>query len=288
MQISPILYKYTVHNAYDSRKKEPTTFTSNPKSNLLNFAYNDFFINIKGYGKNRMWAGEVKQLADTAAEKIKESKTSDEVLKYIAEGIRNANSYSTDLRKRNHSGILRTTRKGYGKAGEWCGQEIFTKIENQYKSYENKLLPVYYEPLKNPFHDISLTTVEYDTFGINLELVHGDDKKINNALDRVGGKFFNLKKDYISNPNNVNSETLPKINSDVAEIRWIMAHSMPWERGSDAISNVFMRSLYKSMGIKTFPVKKGISLDMEAFCTPLNEYKKNFANYFETEPHIVD
>ena len=80
---------------------------------------------------------------------------------------------------------------------------------------------------------------------------------------------------------------MPKINSDIAEIRWIMAHSMPWERGSDAISNVFTRALYKSMGIKSYPIKKDISLDLEAFCTPLNEYKQKFASYFEKEPEIV-
>ena len=67
-----------------------------------------------------------------------------------------------------------------------------------------------------------------------------------------------------------------------------MAHSMPWERGSDAISNVFTRSLYKSMGIKTYPLKQGISLDLEAFYTPLDKYKQNFATFFEKAPEVID
>ncbi len=286
MQISPILYtNQTYYNK--PRKKDSVSFCSNPKSHFLEFTFNDFFVNIKGYGKDQHWARNVRQLADKATEKIKTSETSDEVLIYIADGIRNANNSCFDIRKKEHSGILRTTRTGYGKAGNWRGQKIITKITNQYKSYEDKLMPIYYKPLKNPFNDISLTKVEYDKHNVNIELVHGDDTKINNALDRVGGKFFNLKKDYISNPDNVTKNTLPEINSDVAEIRWIMAHSMPWERGSDAISNVFMRSLYKSMGIKTYPIKEGISLDMEAFCTPLGDYKKNFTNYFEIEPNVM-
>ena len=60
-----------------------------------------------------------------------------------------------------------------------------------------------------------------------------------------------------------------------------MAHATPWERGSDAISNVFMRVMYKSLGIKSHPLKKGISLDMEAYCTELGDYKKRFPEFFE-------
>ena len=86
----------------------------------------------------------------------------------------------------------------------------------------------------------------------------------------------------------VREEDLTDINSMIAEIRWILAHATPWERGSDAISNTFMRSVYKAAGIKTYPLKKGVSLDLEAYCTELKDYKKNFANYFLRKPEIVD
>ena len=81
---------------------------------------------------------------------------------------------------------------------------------------------------------------------------------------------------------------LDDVNNDIAEIRWIMAHATPWERGSDAISNVFMRVMYKSLGIKSHPLKKGISLDMEAYCTELGDYKKRFPEFFEKPPEIVE
>lgn len=276
---------------YLSRKREtnetPVSFRANPNSHILEFTYNDFFINIKGYGKDMYWAQEVRQLADKATEKVKTSKSSDEVLPYIATGIRGANGTLLDVQKRMHSGVIRTNRLGYGPSGEWKGQDLVTKITHQYAGYKDKLKNTHDNPLKNPYDDISITTVDYNDFSNCLELSHGTGLKINNALDRVGGKFFNLKKNYISHPECVTEKTLPEINSDVAEIRWILAHSMPWERGSDAISNVFIRALYKSMGIKTYPLKEGISLDLQAFCTPLKEYKQNFASYFEKEPHVV-
>ena len=59
-------------------------------------------------------------------------------------------------------------------------------------------------------------------------------------------------------------------------------------RGSDAISNVFIRAMYKSIGIKSYPLKKGVSLDLEAYCTELEDYKKNFAGYFTKPPKIIE
>ena len=77
------------------------------------------------------------------------------------------------------------------------------------------------------------------------------------------------------------------INSTISEIRWVLAHTTPWLRGSDAISNVFMRAMYKALGIKTFPTKQGVSLDMEAFCTTKEDYIKSFTTYFEKPPVII-
>ena len=49
-----------------------------------------------------------------------------------------------------------------------------------------------------------------------------------------------------------------------------------------------MRAMYKSLGIKSFPIKRGISLDLEAYCTEMSDYKKNFGNYFEKPPQIIE
>lgn len=39
-----------------------------------------------------------------------------------------------------------------------------------------------------------------------------------------------------------------------------------------------MRAMYKSVGVKSYPLAKGVSLDMEAYCTNLADYKKNSQN----------
>ena len=288
MYINPIRYHHTQYTQAKPQKQPQVSFTSNPNSHILEFLYNDFFVNIEGYGKNTDWAREAKLVADKAVEKIKNTDNADDVLPSIAFGIRGANQYCWGIKKKQHSGLLRTYRRGYGTPGRWLGKELTTPIDGMYKKYYDKLQMATLLPIKNPYQDISLTKVERDEVFSKLTLTHGDGECINSALDRVGNKYSKLHKKFISKPENVTSETLPEINSDVAEIRWIMAHSMPWERGSDAISNVFTRALYKSMGIKTYPLKEGISLDLEAFCTPLEKYKNNFHTYFEQNPRVIE
>lgn len=274
-------------NTYNNYNNHTLGFcAANPKS--LVFKNEDFFVNIRGYGKNRIWADSVKKTANQAVQEIKKGSLADKILSNIAKGVKTANEFCRDLRKRQHTGILRTKRKGYGSPGEWEYIDLVTPITKPYCVYEKKFRIAADNPFKSPFYDMQVAEIEKgDWLDYDLRIVHPDSKLVNNALDRVGGKYFNLKRDYITKPENVTEENLPKINSDIAEIRWIMAHSMPWERGSDAISNVFTRALYKSMGIKSYPIKKDISLDLEAFCTPLNEYKQKFASYFEKEPEIV-
>jgi len=49
-----------------------------------------------------------------------------------------------------------------------------------------------------------------------------------------------------------------------------------------------MRAMYKSAGIKTYPLKSGVSLDMKAYCTELADYKKKFPSYFKKVPKIIN
>ena len=74
----------------------------------------------------------------------------------------------------------------------------------------------------------------------------------------------------------------------VAEIRWVLAHATPWLRGSDAISNAFMRALFKAVGIKAYPPAKGISYDLEAYCRNLDDYKANFNSFFEKPLEVIE
>ena len=72
MYISQNLFSSTKYNQYSQPTKQQVYFGSNPNSHLLEFTPSDFFINIKGYGRDMNWGRKIRQLADNRTKKIKE------------------------------------------------------------------------------------------------------------------------------------------------------------------------------------------------------------------------
>ena len=255
-------------------------FYANLKSPKLRFTQKDFFVPIRGYGRNGEWAEKIKTTADTAVNLIRLDTGAENVLKTVAAGVKNANKIILNTLRRQCSGILRTERADWQSAP---GCEVITPYNCvPYKSYEKRLDATAEKRLINPLADrhISPTIIDYKT------IIHGESKNINSALDYIFEKYSQIFPKY--NHQDVKPENMDEINSTIAEIRWVLAHSTPWLRGSDAISNVFIRAMYKALGIKTYPLAKGVSLDLEAYCTELEDYKKKFPAYFEKPPEIIE
>lgn len=259
------------------------SFGVNYKSPKLRLSQKDFFIKIRGYGQNKKWANEIKKTTNEAVANIRDNWNADWVLFGITQGVKEANRIPFDIELRQHTGILRTKRAGWECDSSWEGCVITTPYNNnKYKIYEKRLDKIDKKPLKNPFNDIALAFQMEST----KEIYHPAPDYINNAFNHIEKIFKYLQDNFIKQE--VQKKDLKKVNEKIAEIRWILAHSMPWERGSDSISNIFMRAIYKSMGIKAYPPAKNISFDLEAFCTNLDEYKKNFPKLFEKPPEIIE
>lgn len=274
-----------IYNNYTQQKPVKVNFTANPDAEKLAFKTKDFFIRIRGYGKNKKWAEKVIEATDNTVKELREGKDYDVVLSDLAKGMGRASQKCDEFAKQYYSGILRVDRPGYNSTGEVHKTNLRTEAQNQYKSYKKRLHKRVANPLPNPYPNISLTKIIDENK--NTIIIHGDKEAINNALDMVN-KLFNGLKIHIEKPEQVSAKNLDEINSTIAEIRWIMAHATPWERGSDAIANSFVRALYKSMGIKTYQSKRGLSFDLQAYCTPLEEYKENFSSYFRKKPKVME
>lgn len=262
------------------------SFKANIASPRLQFNQADFFVRIKGYGTNRRWAEKTRETADTAVTMVWGNTAGEYILKYITGGIQRANVWVNDMAKVMHTGILRSPRKGWQSGSDWDGYELWTNYSDisRYKPYQKRLDNVVENPLTNPFKEIRLTKPVIDKKGHYLK--HAGAKYVNSALKLIIGKYNSFTDKY--NAKNIQTSQLTDVNNDIAEVRWIIAHATPWERGSDAISNVLMRVMYKSLGIKSYPLKKGVSLDMEAYCTELDDYKKRFPEFFEKTPEIIE
>lgn len=256
-------------------------FNANLKSPKLKFSSDDFFIKIRGYGRNRSWADEIVKTADEAVKNIRKKQDFETVLKKIVNGVARANKFPLDLNKRERTGVLRTQRSGWDYRDDYDTYALVTNYEKKgdpkYKSYIDRFDYVMMHPLERPYDDISLTVPTCDNDGIKY-LCHGKFHVINEVFARLENIYNFLINNFKGEK--VDEDDMSIINDKVAEMRWILAHATPWERGSDAISNVLMRSILKAFGIKAYSSARGVSFDLEAYCTNLKDYKKNFQNYF--------
>ena len=207
-------------------------------------------------------------------------------MRFITTGVVKANSLSRDINKVKHTGILRCEREHWRSGSDWTGRELATNYSSipRYSVYNDRFDETFFHPLRKPFADMSLTIpiISRD----EKYLRHAEPEHINNVFEHIFKAYDNFKSKF--NSKDVKASQLQEINENIGGIRWLLAHATPWERGSDAIANVLMRAMYKSLGIKTYPLKKRISLDLEAFCTDFNVYKKNFGDYFEKPPKIIE
>ena len=74
-------------------------FCANLNSPKLNFSRKDFFIRIRGYGKNENWADEVVKTADLATNLIRRETSAENVLKLITKGVFQAKPERTRTRE---------------------------------------------------------------------------------------------------------------------------------------------------------------------------------------------
>lgn len=253
-------------------------FKANLNSPRLNLCREDFYIKIKDYGNNPVWADTIIDTTNRATRMIQKNRNPEDILIQIASGVKEANQKTDDILKRLKTGVLRTMRIGWIDGND---KEVFTQYSRgKYSYYQDKLNLVRQNPLQKPAQ-IAMSRPNEDS-----DIKHGEPELINNSLDYTIKLFKNVIPRFIHGE--LTSKDLPLINDTVAEIRWVLAHATPWLRGSDTISNVLMRAIYKAVGVKTYPPAKGVSFDMEAFCTNLEDYKKKFPTYFEKAPEVIE
>ena len=255
-------------------------FGANLQSPKLRLSQKDFFIKIRGYGENTQWAKDVKNATDTVVNLIRNHTSAENSLKVAMKGVVEANSNCIELTKRHSTGILRTQRENW--RGSFYDREVYTSyLSKRYSTYQERLDQVCKKPLKkiNPNLGMSVPNKRKD-------IEHGGSELINFSLDYVFELFNKKYSKFITK--DVKKEDLPEIIDVVAEIRWVLAHATPWLRGSDAISNVFMRAMLKAVGVKAYPPAKGISYDLEAYCRNLDDYKANFNAFFEKPLEVIE
>ncbi len=245
-----------------------------------------FFINIPGYGKDVNWGEKMVIITDKATAMILSNESYDKVLGEICFYIKQNALENPRADKGNleGAGALRcmqtnrnvsTLRTGYSHNSRYgiTYSEKFRKFKDPEKA------------LKSPYKDLKLTRISVNKkdndSGIMWHVNNNNSACCFKYVERIYSKLTK----YI-NKDKKGSEK--KIICLLGRLHWILAHNAPWCRGSDSIVNVFLKSIIKALGIKVGCIKPGISFDLEAFCTEVNLYEKNYTTYYDSFEFLKD
>ena len=247
--------------------------------------------NEKEYGKNIQWAHEMDIISRSAEYLISKGESYERVMSHISIMYRNY-----DVSKTLDSNTKVSDRRKYsGQERKYSGQERqylpdsqfaqetgFSYItpfnkDNSYKEYYDRFMKLLNKKRKPPYPDVELTQISLIN-GFGYSMGHPKNSSVEATMKHVKQRYEEMAPLFEKAKR---GETLtPKeqalAHEKIAEMYFLMANAMPYERGSNGIADIFMRSMYKELGIEMPALKPGVSLDLEAFCLDLNEYKKIF------------
>ena len=252
-------------------------------------------INESKYGKNIQWAHEMNVISEVASSRISAGDDFDEVMEIIADSYSgfdksttlDSNMGATD--RRVHSGAYRDS--SHSPSG--CYITPFDDVgsyEEYYKRFmksatlnqEDYVRFRCGEPVnkrKSPYDDVRLTQICSEP----PTMIHPDKSSVRAGMVHVNEKYDELLPlfDKVKRGESLTKDEIKMANQKIAEMYFLMANIMPWERGSNGITDIFMRSVYKSLGIEQPALKHGVSLDLEAFTMDMDEYVKKWDTFFE-------
>lgn len=234
------------------------------------------------YGKNFEFAKRMSKLANESSKSISTDKSFDSVLKHISNGypendfsrFAKIGVYRGDSTEQplivEGMGRIDGLQTGYGK-------DAFGQL--QYEEYIGRLDRSLNRRL-SPYCNFTLTK-GYN--GGRKLMIHPYPEEVVQNMDIISERYKiyqHLVKEYKVN-GKLTLEQKKQADEIISEIYYLMANTCPFYRGSNGISDVLMRSQYSALGITKSHVKKGVGLDLEAFCMDLKEYQMKWNSFFE-------
>ncbi len=245
--------------------------------------------NEESYGKNIQWAHEMDIISRSAEYLISKGESYETVMNHIATMYKNYDISKTldsninvDAR-RKHSGRERQ----YLPDSQFARETGFSYItsfdkESNYKEYYNRFMKLLNKKRTSPYPDVELTQISLVN-GYGYCMGHPRNSSVEATMKHVKQRYEEMAPlfEKVKRGEALTSQEKSLAHDKIAEIYFLMANAMPYERGSNGIADIFMRSIYKELGIEMPALKHGVSLDLEAFCLDLNEYKKKWRSFFE-------
>lgn len=232
-------------------------------------------LNERQYGKNIAWAHEINNISNVGETLIRNGEDFRSVIGNIAEGYRGtdiANTLKGAPNGRRDSGLNRE---------KWTPENQASTPIGSYAEYKNRLNNMQNIDRIAPYSDIKLTEIKNIDRGVCM--IHPANKYVTPGLKHMEDAYNTLQPLFnkVQKGGSLNPNELEFAHKQISEIYYLMANVMPWARGSNGISDVTMRSMYKALNIEMPAMKHGVSLDLEAFDQSLSSYQAKWTSFFE-------
>lgn len=253
------------------------------------FQESKFFSRVStcemAYGKNFEFARMMDEVSGKASESISKGKSLKDVLKQIAKGYSKETTINKELTHRiGKSGIYRGSHtkpakyiKGGGRIDDYVTGYGVYGVGDGYSAYIKRLECSLGRT--SPYKDFTLTKIKLP-YCLMHHPFHEEVAKNMDIISERYKIFQDLVKEY-KKTGKLTIEQKSQADDIISEIYYLMANTCPFKRGSNGISDIFMRSQYTALGIDMPHVKSGVGLDLEAFCFELKDYQKNWRAFFE-------
>lgn len=232
-------------------------------------------LNERQYGKNIAWAHEINNISNVGETLIRNGEDFRSVIGNIAEGYRGtdiANTLKGAPNGRRDSGLNRE---------KWTPENQASTPIGSYAEYKNRLNNMQNIDRIAPYSDIKLTEIKNIDRGVCM--IHPANKYVTPGLKHMEDAYNTLQPLFnkVQKGGSLNPNEVEFAHKQISEIYYLMANVMPWARGSNGISDVTMRSMYKALNIEMPAMKHGVSLDLEAFDQSLSSYQAKWTSFFE-------
>ena len=238
------------------------------------------------YGKNFEFAEMMSKLSKETSQTITEGKPLEDVLKQISSGYYKTKPGSGVYRGNNNLPDTIETIYGTFARMDGCTTRYGDSCWGAYEEYVQRL-DKYLANKVTPYKRFTLTrnpTTEERGWGLfNQVMVHPYPEEVVKNMEIISERYKVYQKlvNEYKLSGNLSLKQKKQADNIISEIYYLMANTIPFERGSNGISDVLMRSLYSALGMSKPHVRKGVGLDLEAFCMNLDEYKIKWNSFFE-------
>ncbi len=241
-----------------------------------------FFVDVDGYGKNFEWGYEMSNAVNKTSELIQNKENYETVMDNFIINTKDIQEQFGNNMIGGY-GVIRDSNivQGYNYDSNQLQTSFYS---GKYSYFKDKLIKSS-NTLDKKCFQYNKTSKEFPLAKTTKVMYYnkGNDQ-FAFLLHPSGADNITYAQDVYQKLINTDNPSEKFIIDSVAKMHWLLATNAPFQRGSDSISSGLSKAIFQAYDIQISPLKKGISIDFEAFSTNMEDFVKNYSTFFKAKP----